>query len=309
MEIVFFGTPEFAVPSLRTLLLSSHRVKLVVAQPDRPAGRGMKLRKPPVAEVALEAGVPLVQPAKIRDESFLSDIEKTAAEVAVVVAYGRILPASLLGIPRHGFVNVHASLLPRYRGAAPIQRAIAHGDRVTGVSIMKLDEEMDHGPVYATERTPIEFDERAPSVAARLAVLGGALLVDVLDEIERGTAVAKEQDHDAATYAPKVEKREGEVAWSDRALAIYDRFRAFDPWPGTFTIIRGESVRLVDITPVIPRQSLPPGTVLEVGASDLVVACSEGALRVRMAQRPGKKPAPAADLARGWSIAAGAMLG
>jgi methionyl-tRNA formyltransferase len=307
VRVAFFGTPAFAVPSLEALLRSRHEVVVVIAQPDKPAGRGMNLRRPPVAETAVAKGIALLQPDRVRDEGFQRAFADARADVAAVVAYGKILPASLLAIPSHGFVNVHGSILPKYRGAAPIQRAIENGETTTGVSIMKLDEEMDHGPVYAIAELEIGRDEHTPALAERLAAAGGALLVDVLDAIERGTAVATEQDHAAATYAPKIERAEGAVAWSEPAGRIYDRSRAFDPWPGLTAEINGEPVRLVEIARAASSGS--PGTIVGVDGDGVVVACGEGALRLVRLQRAGKKPVPASELVRGWGLTAGARLG
>lgn len=305
MKVAFFGTPEFAVPSLRAILDSNHDVVLVVAQPDRPAGRGMKLRQPPVAELAIEQRIPLVQPPRIRGEEMLEAIRASGCELAVVVAYGKILPAALLEIPPHGFINVHASLLPKYRGAAPIQRAIEAGERMTGVSIMRIDEQLDHGPVFAMAEVPIGPDDRAPAVAARLAAVGGRILVEQLDRIEAGTAVETPQDHAAAMHAAKIEKSEGRVDWESSAKTLYDRFRAFDPWPGLHTEIAREAVKLSDIAPA--DEEGMAGTVLRCG-EDAVVACGAGALRLQSLQRPGKRPAPAADVLRGLGIRPGDRL-
>lgn len=306
VRVAFFGTPAFAVSSLEALLGSRHEVVLVVAQPDKPAGRGMNLRRPPVAELAAGRGIPLLQPQRVRDESFLEAFTEARAEVAAVVAYGKILPAALLVRSPHGFVNVHGSILPKYRGAAPIQRAIENGEMATGVSIMKLDEEMDHGPVYAVAEVPIGADEHAPQVAARLAAAGGALLVQVLAEIEAGTAVAREQDHARATYAPKIEREEGMVRWDEPARRIYDRYRAFDPWPGLTATIHGEGVRLFELAP--QERSGATGEVLALDEGSAVVGCGEGSLRIGKLQRPGKKPVAASELLRGWSLGAGARL-
>lgn len=305
VKVAFFGTPEFAAPSLKAILESTHEVVLVVAQPDRPAGRGMKLRKPPVAQLAIELGIPLNQPARIRNEEMLETIRASGCELAVVVAYGKILPAALLEIPPHGFINVHASLLPKYRGAAPIQRAIESGERMTGVTIMRIDEELDHGPMFAKAEVSIGPDERAPSIAARLAEAGGRILVEQLDRIEAGTAVETPQEHAAATHAAKIEKGEGRVDWNVSAKLLYDRFRAFDPWPGLYAELRGEVVKLTEIAPVDERGE--PGTLLHAG-EDAVVACGEGALRLRLLQRPGKRPAHAADVLRGLGIGPGDPL-
>ncbi|MBI2213090.1 MAG: methionyl-tRNA formyltransferase [Acidobacteria bacterium] len=307
MRIVFFGTPDFAAASLEALLASRHDVVGVVAQPDRPAGRGMKLHKPPVAAVAEREAIPLLQPAKIRSVEFLASIRGFSADIAVVVAYGRILPKPLLeAIPR-GFLNVHGSILPKYRGAAPIQRAIEAGETETGVSIMLLDEELDHGPVYSIARTPIGPDERSPDIFSRLAQIGGREIVSVLDAIESGTARAVEQDHGAATFAAKIEKDEGDVAWTLSAKSIYDRFRAYDPWPGIRATIEGEPVKLIDVRPEV-AVSAAPGTVVVVDRESFVVATANGSLRVLVAQRPGKPRVSGGDFARGARFAAGTRL-
>src|SRR5437016_205417 len=218
MRLVFFGTPSFAVPSLDALV-RQHEVALVVAQPDKPAGRGMKMQPPAVALRARELGLTLAQPAKIRDAAFLDSIAALRPDAGIVVAYGKIFPAALLQIPARGFLNVHASLLPKYRGAAPIQRAIERGERETGVTIMRVDEELDHGPMLLAARTDIGPDEHAPSLASRLSVVGAAALLDAL----AGTPAEIPQEHAQATLAPKIEKSEGAVDWHAPARAIYDK--------------------------------------------------------------------------------------
>lgn len=310
MNVVFFGTPEFAVPSLERLIASRHEVLLVVAQPDRPAGRGMRLHKPPVAELALAHGIPVEQPSRIRTDEFLDTVGARSPDLGVVVAYGKILPPKLLAIPKHGFVNVHASLLPQYRGAAPIQRAIAAGDEQTGVSIMQVDEEMDHGPVFATRTTPIEPNERTPSLAARLAAIGADALIEVIDAIERGEARPEKQDHARATHAPKIEKKEGEVDWNRGAAEIYDRFRAFHPWPGLSTAMRGETVKIVDMHLDHDHggEGTDPGTILAIEPPAIFVACGSWALKIDAMQRAGKGPVPASDLARAFGLTVGSPL-
>jgi methionyl-tRNA formyltransferase len=297
VRLVFFGTPEFAVPSLEAVV-RAHDVVLVVAQPDKPAGRGMKLQAPAVAVKARELGLPLAQPPKIRNEEFLSQIRGLAPDVGIVVAYGKILPAALLEIPARGFLNVHASILPYYRGAAPIQRAIEGGERETGVTIMRVDEELDHGPMLAVERTPIDPDERTPQLAARLAMIGAEALARVLDAFPDETP----QDHALATLAPKIEKSEGQVDWRRPARVIYDRFRAFDPWPG---LTAGE-LKLLDLRPAAGRGA--PGTILAIDDGGVVVATGDGALRLVTVQRPGKPRVAAADLARGSGWKSGSVL-
>jgi methionyl-tRNA formyltransferase len=293
VRLVFFGTPELAVPTLEALA-REHDVVLVVAQPDRPAGRGMKMHAPAVAVRAGELGLPLLQPAKIRTPAFLDEIRRHEPDAAVVIAYGRILPATLLEIPKHGFLNVHASILPRWRGAAPIQRAIEAGDGVTGATIMRVDEELDHGPMLAIATTAIGPEERTPSLSRRLSILGAEALLPVLRDLPN--AVETPQDHAKATLAPKIEKSEGEVHWEDAASAIYNRFRAFDPWPGIFVRHGGETIKLTEIRPA--NGSGAAGSILEMG-DDVVIACGEGAIRIVEMQRPGKPRTPAGAVARG----------
>ena len=298
MRIIFFGTPDFAVPSLEALV-REHEIALVVTQPDKPAGRGMKMTQPAVAARAREFGFEVAQPAKIRDAAFLNHIESIEPDIAVVIAYGKILPKQLLSIPKHGFVNVHASILPKYRGAAPIQRAIEAGETTTGVTIMRVDEELDHGPVLAIEAVEILADERSPSVARGLSATGGELLAGVLREISRGAVKETPQDHAHATRAPKIEKREGLVTFSESPVNIYNRFRAFDPWPGVFFHSEGEAIRIFEMEPA--DVSAPPRTIVEI--DDGVVI---DGLRLLTLQRPGKSAVPAAEVARGlgWQVGA-----
>jgi methionyl-tRNA formyltransferase len=300
MRILFMGTPDFAVPTLDAVA-REHEVVLVIAQPDKPAGRGMKMHAPAVVARARELGLPVLQPARIRNEEVLAEIAKTRPDVGVVIAYGKILPAALLEIPKHGFLNVHASVLPQWRGAAPIQRSIEAGDRVTGVTIMRVDELLDHGPMFAIETTEIGADEHTPSLAARLSTLGADALLTVLRDVERGTAVETPQDHERATLAPKIEKSEGEVSFDESAKTIYDRFRAFDPWPGIFVQSGGEMIKLTDIRVV--DASGEPRTVLSMD-DDVVIAAGAGAIRVVEMQRPGKPRSAAGAVARGlgWRV-------
>lgn len=297
MRLAFFGTPQFAVPALDALA-REHEVVLVVAQPDKPSGRGMEVKSPAVAVRARELGLPLIQPMKVREA--IEEVRNVAPEVAIVVAYGKILPAALLEIPKHGFLNIHGSILPRWRGAAPIQRAIEHGHTETGVTIMRVDEELDHGPMLAIAKTPIGPDEHTPAVAARLSTIGAEALLDVLARLD--AIKATPQDHSVATIAPKIEKSEGEIDWNASAQSIYDRFRAFDPWPGVFT---KEGLKLLDIRPAIGQQ--PPSTVIAID-DGVTIACGEGAIRVITMQRAGKPRAAAGDVARGLQWRVGTRL-
>ena len=282
MRILFLGTPQFAVPTLDAVA-REHEIVLVVAQPDKPSGRGMQLHAPPVAVRAKELGLPLAQPAKIRE------LQHVDADLGVVIAYGKILPASLLAIPKHGFINVHASLLPKYRGAAPIQRAIENGETTTGVTIMRVDEQLDHGPMLDIARLDIGPDEHTPSLASRLSVLGAETLLQALTSLREGTP----QDHAQATYAPKIEKEEGLVNWNEPARVIYNKYRAFDPWPAIFTT---DGIKLFDLT--AGDEHGTPGAIIRID-DEVVFATGEGSLHVRTMQRPGKPRARATDVARG----------
>jgi methionyl-tRNA formyltransferase len=304
MRVIFLGTPDFAVPALNAAA-REHEVVLVVAQPDKPSGRGMKVHAPPVVVRARELGLPVLQPARIRNEDVLAEIARAAPDIGLVIAYGKILPPALLAIPKHGFLNVHGSVLPQWRGAAPIQRSIEAGDRVTGVTIMRVDEELDHGPMLALTTTNIGPDERTPALAARLSTLGADALMATLRDIERGTDVETPQDHARATLAPKIEKAEGEVTFEEPAKAVYDRFRAFDPWPGIFVQSGGETIKLTEIRPT--DRTGVPRTILSID-DDVVIAARDGAIRVIEMQRAGKPRTPAGAIARGLGWRAGERL-
>ena len=256
------------------------------------------MQAPAVAVRARELGLPLLQPPRIRSEEFLAEIARIAPDCGVVVAYGKILPVALLEIPRLGFLNVHGSILPRWRGAAPIQRSIEAGDPVTGVTIMRVDEQLDHGPMLRIATTEIGPDERTPDLARRLAHIGGEALAAVLREMPP----AVEQEHDQATHAPKIEKSEGEITFAEPARVIYNRFRAFHPWPGI-------SFRDLKLTEIRPAEGAGPArTILGIDEGGVIVACAEGAIRIVEMQRPGKARTPAAAVARGLGWKAGHVL-
>ena len=308
MRIVFFGTPEFAVPTLDAVA-ATHEVVRVVAQPDKPAGRGMRMQPPAIAVRARDLGLNLVQPPKILTPEFLEMVMQLHPDVGVVIAYGKILAASLLAIPRYGFINVHASILPKYRGAAPIQRAIEAGEAETGVTIMRIDEELDHGPMLASAKTEIGHDERTPSLSKRLAQLGAATLLPALDATATGAAVETAQDHARATLARKIEKQEGAIHWSDSASTIYNRFRAFDPWPGVFFTVSSETVKATNMASGENAGGAAPGTILRAELPGVLIATGNGAIRVIELQRAGKPRAAAADVLRGLGLRAGDRLG
>jgi methionyl-tRNA formyltransferase len=313
-RILFFGTPELAVPTLAALVEAGRRPSRVVTQPARPAGRGRRLQDPPVAVWAREHGLEVVQPEKVRDPGFLAHAMELAPDVAVVVAFGQIFPASLLRIPRHGCVNLHASLLPRWRGAAPIQAAIAAGDARTGVATMLMEEGLDTGPVLLQEETEIGATETAGELSRRLAEMGGRLVVRTLERLEQGDLRPRPQDPALATWAPRLTRESGRVDWRWTAREIADRLRAYTPWPGLSAELRGEPVKLVRVE-VLQEPSAAgaaPGTCLGlVGGRDgkLAVACGDGTvLGIAELQRPGRKPLRAADFANGERLRSGEIF-
>ncbi len=293
------------MPSLDALLDSDVEVAGVVTNPDRPAGRGMDVTASPVKERAQAAGLEVLQPPKARAPEFIESIASLSPDIAVVVAYGKILPVDLLAVPPLGFVNVHFSLLPAYRGAAPVQRAVMNGDRTTGVSFMVLTEGMDEGPVLATEETPIGERDTAGDVGERLALMGAALLVPTLRGYERGELVPADQDHDAATYAPKITSDEGRIDWTAKVSAIDALVRGLNPVPGAWTELEGTRLKVHAVEPA--AGNLQPGEVT-VGAS-LTVGAGDGALELTEVQMAGKKRMSGTELARGLRLSPGARVG
>ena len=314
MVIVFFGTPDFAVPSLEALIQSSHRVAAVVSQPDRPKGRGQQLHPTPTKLVAQRAGIPVIQPARIKDEAFLRQVREVQPDLGVVVAFGRILPDALLAIPRLGMINVHASVLPRYRGAAPIQRAVLAGDTETGVTIMRVETELDAGPTFAAATVPIPPDATSGDAERTLAHLGAQLLLPVVDDLAAGRAVETPQDHARATLAPKITKDEGTIDWTLPATEVHNRVRGLQPWPLASTRLAGE--RLVLRRTAHPEHErnadlIPaPGTVLRARGDELVVACGDGtSLRVLEIQPEGRRTMTAREFLAGRGDLENARLG
>jgi methionyl-tRNA formyltransferase len=304
VRAIFFGTPELAVPSLEALVELADVVR-VICQPDRPAGRGMKLRPPPVKERALALGLSVEQPIKVRTPEFAASLAALEADVALVIAYGRILPRAVLEAPRAGCVNVHASLLPRWRGAGPIQAAIVHGDVETGVCLMKMDEGMDTGPVIACAKTPIDPDETAAELGARLARMGAAIVREKLPAFVAGELEVTPQDAAGVTVAPILTKDDGRLDWRAPARRAHDRVRGMSPWPGAFTALGGERVK-VHGSAVRSEEGVaaPPGTIVradpEVG---IEVACGEGVLAILELQLEGKRRVSAAAhlMGHAWS--------
>ncbi|WP_291990788.1 methionyl-tRNA formyltransferase, partial [Luteitalea sp.] len=292
LRIAFFGTPAFAVPTLDALLASDHEVVGVVTQPDRPRGRGQQVSDSPVKARARIAGVPILQPTRLKDPAFLEAFGAWRADLGVVAAYGRLLPQVLLDLPPRGLINVHASLLPAWRGASPIQRAVLHGDAVSGVTIMRVMLALDAGAMLARAEVPIAADDTTGTLEARLAVVGASLLRDVVDRLGRGETVDEvPQDDSLATLAPKIEKQEGLIDWSRPAPALDCHVRGMQPWPGAFTFVDGQ--RLVVREARVddrPAGDAPPGGLVALDDDAIVLACGEGTtLRVVRVQPEGKR--------------------
>ena len=306
---LFFGTPEFAVPALAALSEIAD-VVTVITQPDRPKGRGMKLAPPPVKGFAQRLGVPVLQPTKVRTPEFAASLRELAAEIALVVAYGRILPSAVLSAPRLGCVNVHASLLPKFRGAAPIQWAIVQGELETGVCLMQMDEGLDTGPVLARASLAIGENETAGELSVRLSALGAELVRSALPRVLAAELVPVAQDHARATLAPLLAKQDGEIDWSKQARAIHDLVRGFAPWPSATTTLEGVRIK-VHATRVLEADSEHPrpGQVLEADRRGIAVACGRGALLISELQREAGRRLSAAEFLAGHRLPDSARFG
>ncbi len=308
MNILFLGTADFALPSLKTLLDSPHRVIAVITQPDRAKGRGQKLTPSPVKTLALTHHLPIYQPEKIRDPASLRVCQGLKPDLLVVAAYGQILPKALLLIAPRGCVNVHASLLPRFRGAAPIARAILAGEERTGVTTMLMDEGMDTGPILLTEEVPIHPQDTMGTLHDRLSEVGARLLAKTMEGLVQGTLTARPQDPTLASYAPKVLKEEGRIDWNQDAFQLSLRIRALDPCPGAFTFLSGRMLKL--FSPQV-AEGLPgfPGTVLKGGKDELWVATGRGSLGLRELQLENRPRMPAKEFLKGHRLPPGTPLG
>jgi methionyl-tRNA formyltransferase len=294
-RVLFAGTPEFALASLQALANAGLMPLAVLTQPDRPAGRGKRLTASPVKQFALEHGIEVLQPATLKQPEAVARVAAFDPDVLVVAAYGLILPQSVLDIPSRGCVNVHASLLPRWRGAAPIQAAILAGDAETGVSLMAMTAGLDCGPVYVEQAIAIGPEETAGELHDRLAALGGALLVRHFDAIANGTLRAQPQDDDRATYAPKIGKQDARLDWQEPAAVLQRRVRAYNPVPGAFFLLDDTPVKCWRAGVVAGSGEASPGDVLSAGRDGIVVACGHDALRLDSLQRPGKRPVTAGE--------------
>lgn len=304
MRILFMGTPDFAVPSLKALIEAGHEICGVFTQPDKPKNRGMKLQAPPVKEVAIAHDIPVYQPVSVKDGTALEIIQQLAPELIVVAAYGRILPNSILEYPAKGCINVHSSLLPKFRGAAPIHWAVISGETETGVTIMHMAQELDAGDIIDQARTPIDPDESVEAVHDRLAELGGKLLVDVVAKIADGTAKRTPQDSSQATYASMLSREMSKVDWNMSAKAIHDKIRGLSPWPAASTdVISGDTIKLFGSVNTGESTSAQPGTIVAAGKQGIDIACGDGKiLRIVQLQAAGGKRMAAADYLRGHPI-------
>ncbi|MGW5096907.1 methionyl-tRNA formyltransferase [Streptomyces nodosus] len=309
MRLVFAGTPEVAVPALDALLASErHEVVAVVTRPDAPAGRGRRLVASPVAERAEEAGIEVLKPNRPRDEDFLARLREIAPDCCPVVAYGALLPRVALDIPAHGWVNLHFSLLPAWRGAAPVQHSLLGGDEITGASTFLIEEGLDSGPVYGTITERIRHTDTSGDLLTRLAFAGAGLLAATMDGIEDGTLKAVPQPADGVSLAPKITVEDAGVDWSAPALRVDRVVRACTPAPGAWTVFRGERLKLIQVTPRPERTDLAPGE-LSVGKNNVQAGTGSHAVELLWVQAQGKKPMRAADWARGVRIGAGESLG
>jgi len=307
LKIVFMGSAGFAVPCLEALVDSPHNVVEVVAQPCKRAGRGMQMRECPVADCAKSLDLPLYQPASVRKEEAIEHFQKLAPDLIVVVAYGKILPKELLDIPKMGCVNVHASLLPKYRGAAPINWAIAEGERETGVTTMFINEQLDAGDMLLAAATPIDEVENASMLHDRLAAMGAELLIRTIDGLIAGSVKPKPQDDSKASYAPLMKKDDGHIDWSMSAKRIFDRIRAFTPWPGSFATVDGKKLRVHEVAVLDIDHGKAPGTILGCG-NHMLVACGKGALSILELQLEGGRRMPACAFLRGHKLKEGDVL-
>jgi methionyl-tRNA formyltransferase len=311
LRIVFFGTPEFAVPTLKALITSRHPVVGVVTQPDRPRGRGQREQPSPVKDVALQHSVPVLQPERLRDADFLDALRALDADLGVVAAYGKILTDAVLQTPRAGLVNVHASLLPKYRGAAPIHRAIMDGETETGITIMRVVKALDAGPMIAAVARPIDPDETSIDVERALAVMGGGALVTAVDAIAAGTAIETAQDDSKATYARRLEKADGIVDWSKPAVDIHNQIRGLHPWPHAFSDLDGERTILLRSRAEDEQHTgrhTQPGTIVEAQGDLFGVQTGKGVLRILELQREGRRPMSAREFLAGRHIREGARF-
>ncbi len=308
MRAVFMGTPDFAVPTLESLI-EAHEVVAVVTQPDKPKGRGKAMQFTPVKEKALEHDIPVYQPVKVRDEEFIHTLEELKPDVIVVVAFGQILPEAILNLPRYGCLNVHASLLPKYRGAGPIQWVIIDGEKETGVTIMYMEKGLDTGDMIAKTVIPIEKKETGESLHDKLMVLGGPLLLEVLTQLENGTAVREKQQDELSCYAKMLTKELGQIQWDKDAVSIERLVRGLNSWPSAYTSYKGKTLKIWDADVTEGKENALPATVIAVDKKSFTVQTGQGALRVNEVQLQGKKRMEVQAFLLGNAVTEGMILG
>jgi methionyl-tRNA formyltransferase len=307
MRLAVFGSPAFAIPTLHRLL-EKHEVVLVVTQPDKPVGRGMKLTSPPLAEEAKRLGLRLEQPAKLKNNQAFHDLVKASnLDVAVTAAYGKMLPQRLLDTPHHGFLNVHASLLPNYRGAAPIQWALMKGDKETGISIMQTDIGLDSGAVRHVKRYVIQDHDHAITLFEKLAVLGAEAIDEALDLLEQNQLPSHPQNHAEATLAPLLSKEDGRIRWEDSGVLIFNRYRGVLAWPGSWTMFRQDVLKVIEMEQASQQGS--PGRILELNKAGVIVGAFKGSVLLKTVQLPNKPKMSAIDWANGYQVKVGEVLG
>jgi len=307
-RIIFLGTPDFSVPSLIALYQSEHQVPLVITQPDRPKGRGKKLQASPVKQKALELGLNIFQPQSINDPESISQINTFHPDFLVVVAFGQLLKKSVLDIPRNGVLNVHPSILPKYRGPAPIQWAIIHGCSNTGISIMQLDEGLDTGDILQIESVEIDPEETAGMLHDRLAIQGAKLLLQTINQLVENTITPEKQDHTQATYARLLKKQDGRIDWNQSSQSIINLIRGMTPWPGAFTFIDNKRIKIFKATNVDVSDTVAPGTILNSFPDELWISTGDGAISIHEIQSASGKRMHIADFLRGSKIVSGLKI-
>jgi len=305
MRLTFMGTPAFALPSLKALIASNHTLDAIYCQPDKPAGRHLPVLAPPIACEAKESGIPLFQPKTLRKSEVQDELRAIGSEVIVVVAYGKILPEEVLGIPPQGCVNLHPSLLPKYRGASPIQSALAAGETITGITTMFMDKGMDTGPLLLQRKWAITEEDTSETLHTKLSEAGADLLVETLNELESGSLVPIPQNESEASICYPLSREDGLIQWELPAMTIYNRFRAFIPWPGSYTFFRGKNFKVHWLVPLPDSSDAPPGTILSSGREGIRVAAGRGCVVITHVQLEGKRRVSARDFSLGIHIESG----
>lgn len=309
MKIIFMGTPDFSVGTLEALADAGHEIVLAVTQPDKPKGRGKEMQYPPVKTAAMERGIPVFQPVKIRETECIEELARYQADVIVVVAFGQLLPAKILRMTPYGCINVHASLLPKYRGAAPIQWAVIDGEKVSGVTTMQMDEGLDTGDMLLKKEIPLDPNETGGSLHDKLAAAGAALCVETLQRMEAGTLTPEKQGESPTAYARMLNKDMGRIDWSQDAVKIERLIRGLNPWPSAYTVWDGKTMKIWEAEVSQDNTEVEPGTVTEVGKDFFAVQTKQGQLKIKQLQIPGKKRMDVAAFLRGYKVEKGSCLG